>query len=1143
MGILGDSNSGLTLGNVAHATYSAKNPNPIEQASVGFVTHKPFDLCPRALTPPVSTSHPSSSTGFGANSPNSNKKLHLEAKEHVGHALQQEVNVSNHIPKTLINARGATYLEGDPNMGYSEDDTKPRHPISPKHRLHQSLPTHSKPTQNLPKPKPKNWASLLQSQSPSMNMKLEFFPELLRGKQAQVEIDIKLTDVGKWNKYLMGHFLDGKMLYPLVVSTARYQWKELFVAVKPDVGGCYLFEFRDEQAKQQVLDGGPYFFSQKYLVLKDWHRMMKPVKEQPSHVPACIRLRNLPLELWNQECLSRVASTIGKPLHVDQATAKTSRQLGLLQTKSTSARICIEISVEHELPEDVRMTVEGESVMVPIEYQVLPLMCKQCQVFGHSTAQCSKKSSSTSSQPNQDGTIVSNGTHRNHPTQLNPCTTSSASPPSSKLVATPTVDDSKDESKKVLESIVSSSQETLILSQNEVPIPQLEEAVNTHKELDSLSQQKLLVTHVHNGTLQEEDGNNKVTTSFSEQNAAVSPILVGPVSRSVAKKATKIVAKLKDKAPPDSSGISDIKLMLGGSNKAGQFGRQKNSNLYGLLIYSFWILEPKGQQLWSNLQQLCVVTPWVVLGDFNAVKNPTEKVGVDRSWLPWVEEFNSCLRSTELVDLRYSGCHYTWSNKQLGDANISTKIDRVLVNESWNKEFCWSNAHFLNLGVFDHSPAVVYLTTASPPRKKPFSELSSRVASYKQQLEVIQRELGSNPSDPAKQAIERDLCKQYLVYARVEESLAKQKSRIQWLKLGDQCTSFFFKTISNSWNRNKISSLILEDGSVTSDIELVKHSFINYYTKLLGTKHLSDYSGSSRVNQLITKKLSHSQSLDMVLQPVIGHEVTSVVKLFFRSGQLLKKANATLVALVPKVPNPSKVGDYRPISCCNGRRIADNIFLTQELMRGHHKHSSSPRCAMKVDIMKAYDNVRWDFLWDVLISRNFLPKIIQWLKAGVSTTNYSLCFNGEAIGYIPRRKGLRQGDPLSSYLFVIVIEVLTCILKEKSRLPDFKFHWKCGSPKLVNLCFADDLMIFCKAYHQEIWIHIIQLANRLDQSHSKVTIQGVYRFILAGIYFNLFRVPILKCVPTISCVILVSCVLGPHPSRLQEEVINSRGFM
>lgn len=93
--------------------------------------------------------------------------------------------------------------------------------------------------------------------------------------------------------------------------------------------------------------------------------------------------------------------------------------------------------------------------------------------------------------------------------------------------------------------------------------------------------------------------------------------------------------------------------------------------------------------------------------------------------------------------------------------------------------------------------------------------------------------------------------------------------------------------------------------------------------------------------------------------------------------------------------------------------------------------------------------------------------------------NYSLCFNGEAIGYIPGQKGLRQGDPLSSYLFVIVMEVLTCLLKEKSLLPDFKFHWRCGSTKLVNLCFADDLMIFCKGEVSSV-NHIKQSLNEFE---------------------------------------------------------------
>lgn len=242
--------------------------------------------------------------------------------------------------------------------------------------------------------------------------------------------------------------------------------------------------------------------------------------------------------------------------------------------------------------------------------------------------------------------------------------------------------------------------------------------------------------------------------------------------------------------------------------------------------------------------------------------------------------------------------------------------------------------------------------------------------------------------------------------------------------MGDQCTSFFFKSVSNLTNRIKITSLTLEDGTLTQDITTIKSTFTNFYTNLLGTPHPSAYSGYSRIQLLVFRKLSDAQSLNIVSEvsnqdikdtfwslnpqkaprpdsynvsffrrawPIIGHEVTAAVKLSYRFGQLLKKTNST-----PKIPNPSKVGDYKPISCRNsiykciakilanrlqialpflidpvqsgfvkGRRIADNIFLTQEIMRGYHKHFPSPKCAMKVDIMKAHDSVRWEFLWDV----------------------------------------------------------------------------------------------------------------------------------------------------------------------------------
>ena len=66
---------------------------------------------------------------------------------------------------------------------------------------------------------------------------------------------------------------------------------------------------------------------------------------------------------------------------------------------------------------------------------------------------------------------------------------------------------------------------------------------------------------------------------------------------------------------------------------------------------------------------------------------------------------------------------------------------------------------------------------------------------------------------------------------------------------------------------------------------------------------------------------------------------------------------------------------------------------------------------MKIDIMKAYDNVRWEFLFDVLEAMGFPSIFIVWIKACVTSPSYSICINGELNGYFMGQKGLRQGDP------------------------------------------------------------------------------------------------------------------------------------
>ncbi|KAK3229959.1 hypothetical protein Dsin_001840 [Dipteronia sinensis] len=226
---------------------------------------------------------------------------------------------------------------------------------------------------------------------------------------------------------------------------------------------------------------------------------------------------------------------------------------------------------------------------------------------------------------------------------------------------------------------------------------------------------------------------------------------------------------------------------------------------------------------------------------------------------------------------------------------------------------------------------------------------------------------------------------------------------------------------------------------------------------------------------------------------IVGEDVINAIQKFFRYGHLLKELNATILALVPKVPNPSKMKDFRPISCCNtlykiiakiianrikpclphiispsqsafvaGRSIGDNILLAQELMRNYHKDIGSARLTLKVDLMKAFDMVDWGFLLETFTAFHFAPKIITWIKACLTTPKFSISFNGELAGFFSGKMGLWQGDLMSPYLFVIAMKVLSKILTKRiADSPSFKFHWKCDKIKLSHLCFADGLIMLC----------------------------------------------------------------------------------
>ena len=117
---------------------------------------------------------------------------------------------------------------------------------------------------------------------------------------------------------------------------------------------------------------------------------------------------------------------------------------------------------------------------------------------------------------------------------------------------------------------------------------------------------------------------------------------------------------------------------------------------------------------------------------------------------------------------------------------------------------------------------------------------------------------------------------------------------------------------------------------------------------------------------------------------------------------------------------------------------------------------------MKVDLRKAYDTVNWEFLEDALEGLRFPGLFIKWVMQCVATTSYSISINGTLHGFFKGEQGLRQGDPLSPFLFAICLEVLSRNFGKLSRNPQFNHHPKCSEMSITHLAFADDLILFTR---------------------------------------------------------------------------------
>ncbi|XP_050217558.1 uncharacterized protein LOC126668397 [Mercurialis annua] len=377
----------------------------------------------------------------------------------------------------------------------------------------------------------------------------------------------------------------------------------------------------------------------------------------------------------------------------------------------------------------------------------------------------------------------------------------------------------------------------------------------------------------------------------------------------------------------------------------------------------------KRKELWKDL---CNITlnqemAWVILGDLNAILRDSERIGGNSVNQGDSEEFQACIDEFNLLELKWSGNLFTWTNNQDAVSKIWRRLDRALVNEEWMNKFNNVEARILNQCISDHAPIIIGFNEFVVNQPKPF-RFCNMWTECKEFLNILRnvwsKPIGSHPMFRIVQKLKmlkhdlKDLnrsnfCDISLQVERVRKLLEEIQCQIHKNPLDPELLdeelavgSLVKKLLK--WEEknasNKISHLKV-NGVIISDQDEIVRSIVGYYKSLFGTNNAWNASIENRIlsnGNLVSvedsinmcKPVLNSEIIGAIFEigsdkapgadgynsvffkkswDIIGSEVCAALREFFDSGCLLKQINTTIITIIPEVENAKNMSDFRPI--------------------------------------------------------------------------------------------------------------------------------------------------------------------------------------------------------------------------------------